>query len=303
MRDYAYHARMSVRTKVLNAFRSVFRIGVAERWLRSRTEGSPRGSFWVRMMPPEYGYPKGSWRSIERDGLKYHLDISNATDHAEYFGYRDEGEEHLAELIRPDHTIVDIGGNIGVRALHFARKVPLGRVITIEPDPDTFARLQEHLRLNGHLRNITALNLGIGPKEAVMKLYQVVPSNSGMNRIITRGEGLERFPHKEVRIATLAAALDGTGAQHVDMIKIDVEGFEQGVLEGSEPIIRRDRPVLFVELDDDNLRENGTSARSLIRYIGELGYEVLDSTTLRSIGPERELAHCHFDVLCRPVAR
>jgi FkbM family methyltransferase len=300
MRDYAYFGNAGWKTRLLNSLRSVFHLAPLERWLRKRTEGSPAGSIWVKLMPPEHGYPKGSWRSIERDGLKYRLDISNATDHGAYFGYRDEGDDHLAALIRPDHTIIDIGGNIGVRALHFAQRVPQGRVVTFEPDPENFARLQEHLRLNA-LPHVVGRNLGIGPVEQVMKLYQVVPSNSGMNRIITQGEGLERFPHKEVRIVPLDKALEGTGVQRVDILKVDVEGFELGVLQGCAAVIRRDKPVLFVELDDDNLRENGTDARSLIAFLEGLGYTVLDSGTMQPIAPTRDLAHCHFDILCRPV--
>lgn len=176
---------------------------------------------------------------------------------------------------------------------------PQGRVVTFEPDPDNFARLREHLRLNA-LPNVVGRNLGIGPEEQVMKLYQVVPSNSGMNRMITQAEGRERFPYKEVRIAPLEKALEGTGVQRVDILKVDVEGFELGVLQGCAAVIRRDRPVLFVELDDANLRENGTDARGLIAYVEGLGYTVLDSGTMRPIPLERDLSGCHFDILCRP---
>ena len=84
----------------------------------------------------------------------------------------------------------------------------------------------------------------------------------------------------------------------VDVIKIDVEGFEEAVLRGSEDIIRRDRPVMFIELDDDNLLENGGSARSLIGFVESLGYLVQDAMTREAIPASKELAHCHFDVLC-----
>ena len=121
MRSYAYYADIGPRTKVLNGFRSIFRTKALEQWLRNRTEGQRPTNFWVRLIPPEYTYPKGSIRTCRRNGLDHVLDISNTTDHAAYFGYTDEAFDHLYDLIKPDQTIVDIGGNIGIRAMAFAR--------------------------------------------------------------------------------------------------------------------------------------------------------------------------------------
>jgi FkbM family methyltransferase len=301
MRDYAYFEKMGWKTRLLNALRGIFRISFLERWIRQRTVGRDTGSFWVKLMPPEYSYPKGSRRSIERDGLRYELDISNATDHGAYFGYADRGDDNLGKYIKPTDTIIDIGGNIGVRAMHFARLVPQGKVVTFEPDPDNFARLQRHLTING-LENVVARPYGIGPEEATHRLYQVVESNSGMNRIITQGEDLSRFPYKEVRVLPLSKGLEGSSVTKVDVIKIDVEGFEMEVLKGCAEILQRDRPVLFVELDDANLRENGTDARGLIAYVEGQGYTVLESGTMKPISVERHLAQCHFDILCVPRA-
>ena len=271
MRDYAYFEKMGWRTRVLNGVRGIFRQPVLERWIQKRTDGAAPGSLWVKLMPPEYSYAKGSRRSIERDGLKYELDISNATDHGAYFGYADKGDDNLSTHIRPDHTIIDIGGNIGIRAMGFAKLVPQGQVISFEPDPDNFARLQKHIAING-LLNVTARPFGIGPEERTHRLYQVVKSNSGMNRIITGVDVADRFPYKEVRVVPLSVALEGIPMKKVDVIKIDVEGFEEAVLRGSEDIIRRDHPVMFIELDDDNLLENGGSARSLIGFVKDASY-------------------------------
>ncbi len=297
MRDYAYFGQLGWRTRLLNRFRGLFRTPFLERWLRDRTQDRTAASFWVKLMPPEYIYPKGSWRTFTHDGLTLRLDLSNTVDHAVYFGYADEGDEHLAQRIRPDHTIIDVGGNIGFRALKFGRLVPQGRVVSFEPDPENFIRLRGHLDMND-ATNVTPVELGIGPEERTFKLYRVVESNPGMNRILPEGEGRDRFSHKEVRVAPLSTALEGTGVVRVDVIKVDVEGFELAVLKGSEDVLRRDRPLLFVELDDDNLLENGTSARALIDWLKGLGYRVNEAVTDTPVPDDRDLAHCHFDILC-----
>ncbi len=302
MRDYAYFSSMTWKTRLLNSFRGIFRLPMLERWLRDRTNGNDPRSIWGRMIPPEYVYPKGSWRNLERDGLKYHLDLSNATDHGAYFGVLDVADENLKARIQPDHTVIDIGGNIGIYAMLFARRASRGRVISFEPDPVNFARLSEHISMNA-LGNVQALQLGIGPEERTHRLYQVVESNSGMNRIITGVDVADRFPSKEVRVAPLRVAFEGLSVSKVDVIKIDVEGFEEAVLRGSEDIIRRDMPTMFIELDDRNPKENNSSARSVVGYIGTMGYQVLDATTREVISAERELTDCEFDVLCIPAGR
>lgn len=297
MRDYAYFGQMGWKTRLLNALRGIFRLPPLERWIRNRTIGKEAGSIWVKLMPPEHGYRKGSWREVERNGLKYRLDISNSPDHCEYFGYIADAHQILIDLVKADSIVIDIGANIGLLAMDLARKAHHGMVIAYEPDPDNYARLGQHVSLNG-LTNIIARPFAIGPEETVHKLYQVVESNSGMNRIILQGEDLSRFPYKEVRVLPLSKGLEGLPVKKVDVIKIDVEGFEQNVLKGCEDIIRRDRPVLFVELDDDNLLENGGSARSLINYLASLDYDVLDAVKNAPVPPGQDLTHCHFDILC-----
>ena len=300
MRDYAYYSGSGLKTRVLNAFRSIFRGGPLERALRQRTMGSASTSIWGRMIPPEYTYPKGSWRVVEWNGLKLKLDLSNANDHGAYFALQGTVDEALLQHVKPGDTVIDIGGNIGIYALTLATRVKGGKVITFEPDPKNFARLSEHLTLNPGL-NIVARNMGIGAEEATHRLYHVVDSNSGMNRIITGVDVADQFPYSEVKVSPLGKALEGIPVDRVDVVKIDVEGFEAAVLRGSEDLIRRFKPVLFIELNDDNLRENGDAARSLITHVEQLGYRVLNGSSEREITKDQDLAHCQLDILCVPI--
>jgi len=148
--------------------------------------------------------------------------------------------------------------------------------------------------------NIVARNLGIGAEAATHRLYQVVDSNSGMNRIVTAVDLKSQFPYTDVRVAPLSAALRDIPVDRIDVIKIDVEGFEGAVLRGSEDVIRRFKPILFIELNDDNLLENGDSARALINHVEAMGYRVLDGQTELPVPADQDLAHCQFDILCVP---
>lgn len=299
MRTYAYHEQLSLRTRVLNICRSIFRQSPFEGWLQRKAQGRPLDSFWVKLVPPEYTYPPGSLRTVERHGLRWQLDLSNTNDHALFFDPVFAADKVLFDLVKPDSQVVDIGGNIGSFALRFARKAPRGRVVSFEPHPDTFAKLVTNKSLNA-LSNLEVRNLGIGEVETVHRLHQVVASNSGMNRIITAAEVDPALPFKEITVVPLAKGLAGTAIQRVDLLKIDVEGFEDAVLQGSADIIQRDRPVLFIELIDSNLRENGSSARQLLQRVIGWGYRVNEAVSGEPITADTELTQRAIDIVCRP---
>ena len=300
MRDYAYYHHLGWRTRLLNRVRGIFRQEPFEGWLQRKAGGRPVDSFWMKLVPPEYSYPAGSWRTVERHGLRWELDLSNTNDHALFFDPWFPADKVLFDLVGPTSQVVDIGGNIGSFALRFARKAVRGRVVSFEPHPATFAKLKANKALNG-IANLEVVNLGIGAEEAVHRLHQVVENNSGMNRIITGAEVDPSLPFAEIKVVPLAKGLVGTAISQVDLLKIDVEGFEDAVLQGSEEIIRRDRPMLFVEVIDANLRENASSARQLVDRLMGWGYQVTDAISGRAITAEEDLLGCSMDMVFRPV--
>lgn len=300
MRTYAYYAHLGLRTRVLNRLRGLFRQAPFEAWLQQRVQGKPLDSFWVKLIPPEYTYPAGSWRNVQRSGLRWRLDLSNNIDHALFFDPYFEGDMVLFDLVGPAINVVDVGGNIGSYALRFARKAVQGKVVTFEPHPVTFGKLKANEALND-LPNLKAINVGIGAEEAVHRLHQVVPSNSGMNRIITGAEVDPALPFEEIRVLPLSKALAGTGIVKVDVLKIDVEGFEDAVLLGSADIIQRDRPVMFIEVIDANLRENNSSARLLVDRVTGWGYGAFRAIGGHPITPQEDLTGISTDVVFRPL--
>lgn len=296
MAEESYVLTVTWRTKLLNLPRRFFQWHPLEEFLQRKVQGHSNRSGWAKLVPPEYLYRPGSLRSVTRNGRRLHLDLSNMVDHWAFFGMADPAHRAFEERIRPGSTVVDVGANIGLQSLTYAGLVGnAGRVISLEPHPRTFKRLHEHITLNG-TTNISAVNVGIGQEEAVVDMYEVVATNAGMNRIIRDMEDPDRYPRLEVKIRPLPQVLADLGVHHVDAMKIDVEGFELEVLRGCRSILASDKPALLIELDDDNLLQNGASASAVVDYLGELGYSVrkaADGTVL-----PRQLEHQHFDILC-----
>jgi len=56
------------------------------------------------------------------------------------------------------------------------------------------------------------------------------------------------------------------------------------------------KPQLFIELDDNNLKQQGYSAKVLISMLEELGYRIIHSETLEHISSQQSFSNCHYDI-------
>lgn len=297
MKSYAYHSNISFKTKILNQFRKIFTSGLPEKFLLKKVFAAKDDSLWLKVIPPEYSYPKNSWRNYQRNGIKLRLDISNVVDHVKYFAFKDLGFENFIAMLQPNYTVLDIGANIGLTGLEFAKHCPEGKVICFEPSPENFKRLNENVALNS-FKNITALNTGIGDAPGQFKLYNVVDTNPGMKRILNDGNA-ENFESELITIDTLESQLNKLNIQKVGAIKIDVEGFEFKVLLSAVFILQKYKPVLFIELDDSNLKGQNSSALELVNYLTGLNYKVYDAQKInQQIVAGFDYSNCHFDIIC-----
>jgi hypothetical protein len=75
-----------------------------------------------------------------------------------------------------------------------------------------------------------------------------------------------------VRGVALDALVEPHDRREVSLVKIDVQGAEGRVLAGAAETLRRFRPTLLVEIDDDRLRKQGSSAGELLERLAALGY-------------------------------
>jgi len=291
----SYPFRVPVRVRFFNLFRLLFRITPLERFLVRQVGAGHR--FWRRLIPPLYFYPTGSVRAVEREGIRYRLDISHELEYSIYFGVvADQAWDNLFRNLRKDLVIVDAGANIGYLTLQFAIRGRARWVHAFEPDSETFHKLARNVALNRPCP-VSLHRVALGSREGEAELYRLYRHNPGTNRILTR-KPESSLSSETVPVITLDS-LDEKGLfeEGIDLIKIDVEGFERFVLEGAEQVIRKYRPVLFVELVDDNLIMQGVSGQSVVDLIRNFGYDVLDAKTMKPLVDADRYA---TDVYCLP---
>lgn len=149
----------------------------------------------------------------------------------------------LMALFPKGGVFVDIGANIGNHSLFAALFLDPSKVIPFEPNPLAIELLIENVVVNRLLDVFDLSNLGIGLSN----------ENSG-------GYAME----KRDRNLGAAKMLEGKGDLEVhraddilkdvtpDMVKIDVEGMELAVLDGLSGLLNRCKPVLLVEVDNEN---------------------------------------------------
>jgi FkbM family methyltransferase len=191
----------------------------------------------------------------------------------------------------------DIGANIGWYSLLAARAVgPGGSVLAFEPSLSN-ASLTQHNAAVNRFSNVTVVCAGLTDKDGWVTFLDKGNLQGRLDKddfdaqTEWRAKRDQRIQGRiPVPVAKLDSWLEQTRERPPDVVKIDVEGAEVGVLRGMSETIRRSRPTLVIELH----RTNGEVAD----FLDGAGYE---HATIEYAVPTREappLAH----VLARPAA-
>jgi FkbM family methyltransferase len=230
-------------------------------------------------------------RRVKINDINFELDISNYMEWVLYFGISVEPRDKLYHLVKNKHYIVDVGANIGETSLHFAKYSPDSIIYAFEPDPVCYEKCKRNLLLN-QFKNIHLYNFGLGDENRKYYLSPDTYNNLGGNKI--RPES-SHVPNIDVK--RLDDVLIRENIKCVDFMKIDVEGFEYRVLKGSEQTIKRFRPVLFIEINDNNLRYQGSSAAELISFLEKYYTNIINANTDKPVFSSDNFNNCHYDII------
>ncbi len=167
----------------------------------------------------------------------------------------------LKEIFPKGGTFVDIGANVGNHSLYAAMFLDAGRVVPIEPNPLAYRLLVQNVlvnRLQG-VFDLSVLGVGLSDEETGGYAMQKKERNLGGAKMLSGKGDLQVF-----RGDTL---LKDT---YPDMIKIDVEGMEMSVLAGLSEVVAEHKPVLLVEVDNEN-------EEAFMQWVADSGYDVTET--------------------------
>ncbi len=183
-------------------------------------------------------------------GLTYLGDLASSIDfHVFYYGAFEKGLLHfLEDAMRArapgGGVFLDVGANVGQHSLFMSRVSR--QVHAFEPYELVRAKLVEHVRAN-QLENVEIHSVGLGNEQARLPFYAPAGKNLGVGSFKEEADAGTRYVG-ELEVVAGDGFLADRGIDEIDLIKVDVEGFEKRVLEGLRETLTRFRPILVVEL-------------------------------------------------------
>ncbi|WP_299193278.1 FkbM family methyltransferase [uncultured Erythrobacter sp.] len=246
-----------------------------------------------------------------------HLMLVNGADtaiapHLIRDGYYDRNlTDVIGDLLEPGMTFIDIGANFGTYSLIGAACVgDAGRVIAVEPAPEIAALLFENIVMNGFEGRTEIVRCALGEAEGTLTLYEFA-TRQGSNTMLAgvaeaaRSDYGETISTREVECRTLDRTVADLALDRVDLVKIDVEGFEHQVLAGARQTLSQYRPKLILEWHTDFFDGNPEKAQALRNLLTEeLGYRlkrIEPDARAHEVSLDRLMEHGHSDVLAEPV--
>ena len=146
-------------------------------------------------------------------------------------------------VLRPDSVVLDVGANIGLTALIAAQIASRGRILAVEGAPRNHAALARNLA--EHAAGIAEpIHCAVGASAGRAHFVD----NSAFGHVQSAGT-LVAVPPTVVRQTTIDAIVAERGLPGLDLIKLDIEGFEQDALEGAHETLARFDPVVFLEFN------------------------------------------------------
>lgn len=137
--------------------------------------------------------------------------------------------EALAALIEPGLVFVDIGANVGSYSVFVGQHAGGdATLVALEPHPRTFRKLVFNLQANG-LSTEHAVNCAAGPSATQMDLWSDGGSNIGHTSMLKEGTANPKVSVK-VPVLPLIGLLTERNISRIDLLKIDIEGFEDRAL-------------------------------------------------------------------------
>ena len=222
-----------------------------------------------------------------RNNINWNLDLSEAIDLSIYlFGkFEHEIVESAIEMNLPkNQCIIDIGANIGVQTLQFARRFEYSKIYSIEPTEYAFNKMCFNISLNPDLSK----------RIVSSQVYLTTNKDSMPNNVYSswkvNSEQEKHLKHRGVKKSTnkaLATSLDDiifeNKIENISFIKLDVDGPELDVLKSGEKVLSKKKPPIFMGLAPYLYPEFGYKYFDLIKYINFLGYNFYTIKPIKKI--------------------
>lgn len=217
---------------------------------------------------------------VQIDGIYFSIDTHNYHERGVFcFGKYEIGTRNFITNYTSnimDGLVIDVGANIGLHSLAMAASARSSdvKVIAFEANPEMASKLRLNLALN-NLSNVHVYPIGLNDREGEFELGlpyiegQEKYHNPGIASMVDFSRSVRKI---KVTCKTLDSALIdyGFGVDNVSLIKLDVEGKEFDILNGSEMVLRKSSPAIILEYNNQNFEK-------IRELLSRYGYQVIGS--------------------------
>lgn len=177
----------------------------------------------------------------------------------------------LEEKIKP--VFIDIGANIGHHSLFMSRYCD--QIHAHEPYDLVRKQLELKIQRN-HIKNIHVHQVGLGQADAELDFFAPQGDNTGTGSFVASHAVENNKLFGKLQIANADNHIAKLGLQHIDLIKMYVEGFEKNFLLGMKETFKRYRPILFMEFSADTQKSFGGEAEIMSLLPANYGVKLVD---------------------------
>lgn len=214
-----------------------------------------------------------------RAGFRLHLrPVELLQAHLYLFGtYELPTTNFVRQFLKTGDVVFDIGANIGYMSLYFSQCVGAsGKIYAFEPEQKNHQALLDNVELNKS-QNIIIQRLAATDVAKTLKLY-LAQDNFGAHSTVFNDETLTEN-YEEILGIPLDTFVQEKQIDTITLVKIDVEGAEYEVLQGMKEILKQQRPILIVELNDALQRKRGLSFAAISEELKtQYDYQIFSTT-------------------------
>ena len=264
---------------------------------------------FLKAFPQSYYYKKNTFRKCNRDNVTFYIDISDYMQWYLYTNIKDDSWLHVYNNVqkKSELIIIDVGANIGAFSLKLARKCfdknQKFNIYAFEPNKLIFNLLKNNLSLNKVIsKNIFLFQMPIGDKNKEVNFINK-EKNSGGSKVLKNEKNSEsNINTVKMKQISLDYFVEKNEIDHVDIIKIDVEGYEPIVLDGCINTIKKFKPLLYIEITPLWFKNIGRSSLELLNLLKSMGYVIFldDNNALKPIRDYEKISNKEqFNILAK----
>jgi len=201
-------------------------------------------------------------------------------------GYEPETTAAFTRLAESARVVIDIGANTGLYSLLACAISSDVRVLAFEPVPRIMDRLRRQVDVNGWANRCELVSAAVSDRDGTVDFH--VPLGGLPHSASLNPTGFGDAPGQLVKVAVVALDTFCDDSLSVDLIKIDVEGFEADALRGMADLLADHHPALIFEVLDDTRNEQIES------MLYDLGYQLFHLGEYGARGVQRIVADQRF---------